>query len=133
MEGGQAGRVGMPPLPLEVEIWLSNEVPGAQKLRSFYQQNASSLPWAALSSSDNANLRPAMIEIEKKVTRMGGVPVLRVTRVKAAGNAQMQQQLSQARARLEAMATQGGPQAAAAQQALARMPGAGGRRFGCAV
>jgi len=125
----QTGRGAMP-MQLEVEIWISNDVPGAQELRSFYQRNASSLPWAAVSSSDNPNTRTAMIEIEKKVTSMGGVPVLRVSRVKMAGNdaqsAQMQQQMAQARARLEAMSKQGGPQAAAAQQALARLGGAAG-------
>ena len=130
LEGGQTGRAGMPAMQLEAEIWISNDVPGVQELRSFYQRNASSLPWAAISGSENPNLRAAMIEVEKKLTSMGGVPVLRVTRVKAAGNdaqaAQMQQQMSQARARLEAMSKQGGPQAAAAQQALARMGAMGG-------
>jgi len=125
----QTGRGAMP-MQMEVEIWISNDVPGAGELRSFYQRNASSLPWAALSSSDNPNMRAAMTEIEKKVTSMGGVPVLRVSRVKAAGNnaqsAQMQQQMAQARARLEEMSKQGGPQAAAAQQALARLGGAAG-------
>jgi hypothetical protein len=130
LDGAQTGRAGMPPMQMEVEIWLSNDVPGAPELRSFYARNSSSLPWLAISSSDNPNLRNAMIEIEKKVTSMGGVPVLRLTRVKTAGNdpqaAQLQQQMSQARARLEAMSKQGGPQAAAAQQALARLGGAAG-------
>jgi hypothetical protein len=70
---------------------------------------------------------------------MHGVPVLEVMRMKPAGGAaapqmptmspQQQQQMAQARARLEAMAAQGGPAGDAAKQALARMgavPGGSG-------
>ena len=62
---------------------------------------------------------------------MGGVPVLQIVRMKMNGaqglsadqSAKMQQGMGQARAKLEEMAKQGGPQGAAAQQALARMGG----------
>ena len=68
-----------------------------------------------------------MADIQRKVAASGGVPLLQIIKAKAAGGAQaaqMQPAMAQARAQLEAMIKQGGPQAAAAQQALARMGGA---------
>jgi hypothetical protein len=86
----------------------------------------------------NQGLQSAMAELQKKIASLDGVPVEEIVRVKPAGGAQMpampqmtaaqSAQMDQARARLEAMAAQGGPAAAAAQQALARMGGAMGGR-----
>lgn len=118
-------------MQMEVEYWTSPDVPGAQEMHAFFQRNKDKFPWAAMmGGSANPNAQKAMVEMQKRVTSMNGVPVLEVVRVKSAGNgqqmAQMQQGMAQARARLEAMAAQGGPQAEAAKQALARMGAASG-------
>jgi hypothetical protein len=121
----------------ETDMWISSAVPGAAELRAFYQKNAGKFPWAAMGGG-NQGLQSAMAELQKKIASLDGVPVEEIVRVKPAGGAQMpampqmtaaqSAQMDQARARLEAMAAQGGPAAAAAQQALARMGGAMGGR-----
>lgn len=129
--GAAAGGMKM---GMEMEIWVSPDVPGAQELRAFYSRNAGKFPWSALAGgSPNAK---AMVEMQRKLSNMNGVPVLQIMRMKPAGGAaapqaptmtpQQQQQMAQARARLEAMAAQGGPAGDAAKQALARMPGGSG-------
>jgi hypothetical protein len=120
-------------MAMEMEIWTSPDVPGAPEMRAFYQRNASKFPWSALAGGNNPNAK-AMLEMQRRMTSLNGVPVMEIMRVKpAAGagmspqqSAQMQQGMAQARARLEAMAAQGGPQGDAAKQALARMGAAPG-------
>jgi len=120
-------------MQMEMEFWVSPDVPGAQELRAFYQRNMSRFPWASASAGGNPSMQKAMSEIQKRVAAMPGVPVLEIMRMKTAGGndaqaAQMQQGMAQARAQLEAMAQQGGPQGDAAKKALASMgamPGSG--------
>jgi hypothetical protein len=120
-------------MQMEMDLWVSPDVPGAQEMASFYKRNRDRFPWGALSQGGNPSMAQAMATIQRKLAEMNGVPVLQTIRMKPAGgsdaqNAQMQQGMSQARARLEEMQKQGGPQAAAAAQALARMgaaPGSG--------
>ncbi len=139
LDTGQQGR-GMGKMEVEADMWISSAVPGAGELRSFYQKNADKFPWAAMGGGNPA-LQSALAGLQKKIASMDGVPVEIVMRVKppaGAGGAQMpampqmtaaqSAQMEQARARLEAMAAQGGPAAAAAQQALSRMGGAMGGR-----
>ena len=121
-------------MQMEMSMWLSSDVPGKQELRAFYQKNADHFPWGAAAGQGNPQIQKAMADLQRKMASMDGVTVLQVIKMKAAGaggdaqnaqmNSQMQAQMAQARARLEEMAKQGGPQAAAAQQALARMGGA---------
>lgn len=115
-------------MQIEVEMWLSPDVPGASELRSFYQKNAPKFPWAALGVKNNPGMQNAVVEMQKTMAGSGGgVPVLQVIRGKSAGNdaqaAQLQAGMAQARARLEEMAKQSGPAGDAARQALARMGG----------
>jgi len=35
-------------MQMEMDMWLSSDVPGAKEVRAFYQKNAANLPWAAL-------------------------------------------------------------------------------------
>jgi hypothetical protein len=112
-------------MQMEMDMWLSPDVPGSKELRTFYERNGSRFPWAALGAGGNPSLQKGMAEMQRKMSSLGGVPVLQTVRMKAAGNdaqmAQMQQGMAQARARLEEMRKQGGQQAATAEQALARM------------
>jgi len=131
MDSPQMSQAGMK-MQMEVDTWLSSDVPGAQELKAFHQKNAGNMPWAAMGG---AGMQKAVTEIQRKMATIGGVPLLQVVKMKSAGGgaqaAQMQGGMAQARAQMEAMVKQGGPQAAAAQQALARMGGgaSGGSLF----
>jgi hypothetical protein len=126
MEMAQA-KAGMK-MQMEMDIWVSPDVPGSQELKAFYQKNMGRFPWATMAPGGNPNMQKAMIDLQRKMAGLNGVPVMEVVRMKSAGAGGDAQnaQLDQARARLEEMQKQGGPQAAAAAQALARMGGASG-------
>jgi hypothetical protein len=131
----------MGPMQMEMDMWLSGEVPGAEQLRAFHEKNAANFPWAAMQGGGNPQMQAAIAQAQRKMAAMKGVPVQQVIRVKAPGNAgmnapgisasdsaRMQGGMEQARARLEAMKAMGGQQAAIAEQMLAKLgggPGAG--------
>ena len=131
MDSPQMSQAGMK-MQMEVDTWLSSDVPGAQELKAFHQKNARNMPWAAM-TGNAAGMQKAVADIQRKMANIGGVPLLQVVKVKSAGGgaqaAQMQAGMAQARAQMEAMVKQGGPQAAAAQQALARMGGGASGRI----
>jgi Domain of unknown function (DUF4412) len=112
---------------IEVELWLSEDVPGYAEVEAFYKRNMARFPWPAMVPTANPSMRTEMAELQRKMAAMHGVPVLEIMRTKMAGapamSAQQQAQMERARAQIEAMQKQGGPQAAAAAQALARMGG----------
>jgi hypothetical protein len=117
-------------MQMELELWLSPDVPGAHELRSFFQKNGDKFPWASLGAgAGNAQMQKQMAAVQRKLATMGGVPVMQVIRMKAAGagapsDAQMAQAdaaRQQAMAQMEAMRKQGGAQAQAVEQAMARM------------
>jgi preprotein translocase subunit YajC len=126
VDSPQMSQAGMK-MQMEIDTWRSSDVPGAQELRAFYQRNAANFPWTAIMGGGAGGTQKAMADIQRKVAASGGVPLLQTIKAKAAGGgaqaAQMQPEMAQARAQLEAVIKQGGPQAAAAQQALARMGG----------
>jgi hypothetical protein len=132
-----AGRGGPPmKMQMEMDMWISADVPGAGEMRAFYKQNASGFPWAAMAGGGNPGMQRAMAQIQRKLAELDGVVVEQVIRTKAAGGAQapqtpqmnagQQDQMQAAMARLQEMAKQGGPAGAAAQQALGRMGGMSG-------
>ena len=125
MEGGPAAAQGMK-MQMEMDMWLSSDVPGAAELRAFFQKNGERFPWAALGGGGNPSMQKAIADMQKKIASIGGVPVLQIVRMKSAGNPQMSAQMEQARARFEEMKKQGGQQAAMAEQMLARMGGGAG-------
>jgi Domain of unknown function (DUF4412) len=108
-----SGRQAGAKMHMEVDFWISSDVPGAPELRAFYQRNAAKFPWGAMAGDGgrgNQSVRSAMVELLRKMADMKGVPVLEVIKM-GAGNdaqqAQMQQGMAQARARLEEMRSQG--------------------------
>jgi hypothetical protein len=114
-------------MSVEMDMWISNDVPGAKELRAFYAKNGDRFPWAALGTGGgNPGMQKAIADMQKKMASIGGVPVMQITRMKTAGNPQMSAQMEQARAKFEEMKKQGGQQAAIAEQMLARMGGASG-------
>jgi len=120
---------------MDMEIWVSPDVPGGQELHAFHQRNASKFPYAAMSEGGNPGMRAAMANLQKKLAGLNGVPVLEVIHIKTGGAgaaqagqaaqaAQSDPRMAQARARLEEMAKQPGPAGEQAKLALARMGGA---------
>lgn len=114
-------------IQMEMELWLSPDVPGYPEMEAFYKRNMSRFPWAAMAQGSNPSMRATMAELQKKMAAMHGVPVLQTIRSKMGGASapsmtpQQQAQMEKARVQIEAMQKQGGPQAAAAAQMLARM------------
>ena len=129
MDNPQARQAGMQ-MQVEIEMWLSPDVPGASELANFYKKNSPKFPWTALGAAgSNPQMRNAFVEMQKRMAGSGGgVPVLQVFRGKLGGAqaAQVQQSLGAARARLEEMAKQPGAAGDAARNALARMGGGAG-------
>jgi hypothetical protein len=129
-------------MQMEIDMWLSSDVPGAKEMVGFYQQNGGKMPWGAMAGQGNPQMASALAEVQRKISSMKGVPVQQIVKVKAPAGAmparasagpsvaqmqQMQAGMEKARAHLEAMAAGGGPAAAIAQQQLARMgPSPGG-------
>jgi len=104
-------------MQMEMHIWFASDVPGIDTAHAFYEKNADRMPWAAMAGGNTS-----MAEIQHKMATMHGIPVLTVMKMGSA-NPQQQAQMDQARARIEEMKMQGGPQAAMADQMLARMGG----------
>jgi hypothetical protein len=133
-------REGMGKMQMEMDMWISPDVPGAGELRDFNKKNAEKFPWSAMAGGANPSMAKAVATMQRKMAQLNGVTVQSVMRMKSPGGApgmppggmpqmsaaqgaQMQAGMAQARARLEAMIAQGGPGADAAKQALARMGG----------
>jgi hypothetical protein len=113
MDSPQGRQVGMK-MRMEMDIWISPDVPGGQELRAFYQKNAGKFPWTAMAGDGgrgNQSMRNAFAEVQRKMADMKGVPILQVMKMGASGNqgqmAQMQKGMEQARAQLEEMKRQG--------------------------
>ena len=110
---------------LTSEMWLSEDVDGAQELRAFYQRNGDRFPWQAMFGKTDPAMGKSLADFQKKVAALGGVPVLQIMRMSMAGDparaAELEQQVAAARRQLEDMKKQGGDQAAAATQALAAL------------
>lgn len=121
---------------MEIELWISRDVPGGQELAAFYKKNAARFPSSAFGAGNPA-MQKAMTKLQQQMAQADGVPVEEVVRVKTTGGpgmptmtAAQTQQMAQARAQMEAMAKGGGPQAAAMQAAMARMGNMGGSGSG---
>jgi hypothetical protein len=125
VDNAQARQKGVK-MALEMSMWISRDVPGSQEAIAFYKRTAGRFPWSAMmGGGGNPSMQKAMNELYRKMASFDGVSVLQVVKMKPLGMesqmAQAQQQMAQARARLEEQAKKGGPQAAMAQQALAMM------------
>jgi hypothetical protein len=126
MDSPQARQAGMK-MRMEMDMWISPDVPGASEVRAFYQKNGDRFPWAAMAGSGRGDqgMQKGVAELQRKMAGMNGVPVLQVMRMKTVGNdAQMQQaqqSMTKACAQLEALKAKGGQQATMAEQMLQRM------------
>jgi hypothetical protein len=130
-EAQQMGKMQM-----EMDLWLSSDVPGVGEVQNFYKKNMARMPWAALAGGGNPAMQKGMAEMRRKMAEMNGVQVMGVMKMKPAGGAaapampQMPQmtpeQMAQMQAAMARLQQQGGPQAASAAQAMARMGAARG-------
>lgn len=126
----ETGRGPAMKMQMEMDLWISSEVPGVGDMRAFYQKNLANFPWAAMTGGGgNQSMQKAMVQMERKLAELNGVAVERVIRIKSAGGAgapqtaQMTPLQQAAMAKLQQMQSQGGPQAAAAQQMMSQMGG----------
>ena len=125
MDSPQMAQAGMK-MQMEMDIWKSSDVPGAREMKAFYERNGARFPWAAMTGGSGAQgMQKAMADAQRKMAGAGGVTLLQTIRTKSAGGGAQNDKMQKARAQLENMIQQGGPGAAGAQQALARMPAAG--------
>ena len=112
MDNPQPSKQGMK-MKMEMSIWVSPDVPGAQEMRAFYQRNANRFPWGAMAGGGRGNpsMQKAITDLQRKMADLKGVPVLQIIKMGGAGNdeqmAKMQQGMAQARAQLEEMKRQG--------------------------
>jgi hypothetical protein len=99
MEGMQPGRASGMKMLMEMEMWLSADVPGASEAKAFFQKNADKLPWAAMGGG-NPQMQKSMAAMQKKIATLGGVTVLQIVRTKMGGG---DPQMQEAMARMQAM------------------------------
>ena len=127
----QAPQMGK--MQMEMELWLSSDVPGIGEVRDFYRKNMDRMPWASLAGG-NPQMQRAISQMQRKMAEMNGVQVQTVMRVRPAGGAaapampqmpqmtpQQQAQMQAAMDRMKQMQQQGGPGAEALAQAMGRM------------
>jgi len=124
-------------MQMEMDMWISKNVPGVSEMRSFYQKNMAKFPWAALSGGANQGMQQGIADLQRKIAEMDGVPVQQLVKLKMAGGAaapampqmtaQQSAQMADAMKKMQEMQKQGGPAAAAAAQAMARMGAMQGR------
>lgn len=88
------GRAAGVKMQIEMDMWLSPDVPGVQELRDFYRRNADRFPWAAMARGANPQMQAAMANVQRKIASMDGVTVLQVAKVKSAGGIGMPQTTS---------------------------------------
>jgi len=114
---------------MEMELWISPDVPGGSELRDFYRKNAANFPWnAMMGGNGNQSMQKAMAQMRRKLAELNGVAVEQVIRIKpAAGSeaAQMPQLTPAQMAQMQAAMSKMGQNSAAAQQMQQMMSGMG--------
>jgi hypothetical protein len=77
MDTPQTQQAGMK-MQLEIDTWISPDVPGNSEREAFYKKNMGQYPWAAMAEGSNASMRAAMIEVQKKMANLHGAAVLQI-------------------------------------------------------
>lgn len=85
VDSPQARQMG--PMQMEMDMWISPDVPGYREMHDFYERNANKFPWASLTASTGPGMQKAMADMMKKMAAMHGVQVESVMRMKSAGGA----------------------------------------------
>jgi len=119
-------------LRLEMDVWLSRDVPGGQEVTAFYQRNMTRFPWGALAQSLNHGANPDLVAslaaFHRRVAALNGVVVLEVVKVKPVESAPPPRlsaaettRIRDAIAALDAAAQKGGPDAQSAVREMGRL------------
>jgi len=87
VSGTETQQVGAGRMQIEMDMWLSSDVPGAGEVRNFYKKNMERMPWAAMSGSLSSSMQSGIAEMQRKLAEIGGVQVLAVMKMKAASGA----------------------------------------------
>jgi hypothetical protein len=126
----QSGRGQGMKVQMEMDTWISSDVPGAGEVRAFYQRNGSKFPWSAMTGGPggNSSMQKAIADMQRKMTDLGGIMVLQIMRVKMPGmqmTPDQQAKMAQSQAKLDQL-KQTNPQAyEMAQKAMAGRMGGG--------
>jgi hypothetical protein len=114
---------------MENEMWVSTDVPGAAELKAIGLKMAEK---GLFPASGDARSTRMMADLQKQMSKVNGIPVLQITRMKSGDDEkskQMQAQMQAMRAQMEAMKKAGGKQAEMAEKALATMGGTGNSKY----
>jgi len=139
LDSGELQQMGSR-LRMEVDLWISREVPGAEELVKFYQRNMRRFPWSAMMEALNRRANPALVSalaaLQRRIAGMEGVQVRQVVKVKPAEVREIPRlsaaELTRIRfaiAQLDAAVQKGGPEAFAAARDIARLKAAAGDDF----
>lgn len=116
-------------MTMENEIWISPDVPGAAELKAVGAKMAER---GFYPGGGDAQSKRMMTDLQKQMSKVNGVPVLQITRMKSGDDEkskQMKAQMQAMRAQMEAMKKAGGKQAEMAEKALASMGSASGGKY----
>lgn len=114
-------------MSMESEMWISPDVPGNAEMRALGAKMADA--GFVTSMMDEKN-RAMMIDLQRQMAKLNGMPVVQIMRMKSGSDAQakkMADQMAAVREQMEKMKKQGGPQAEAAAKMLASLPAPGGK------
>jgi len=112
---------------MDMDLWLSAAAPGARIVHRFFAK--AQFPWLELVGDGDQAVREGLARLNQKIAGMEGLPLLEVVKVRVAkpdtpGSPLSLTQTSEIResmAQLAVIRQQGGPEAAVAAQAMARM------------
>src|SRR5262249_3676375 len=65
----QLQQAGLGKMQMEVQLWLSPDVPGLGEMRDFYNKNMDKFPWAAMAGG-NPQMAQAVAQLQKKMAEM---------------------------------------------------------------
>jgi hypothetical protein len=113
---------------MEMDLWLSRDVPGAAELHRFYERNMERFPWRVLSGAGNQTVQTGLAGLQSRVAGMNGVQVLEVVKVKSVGGPSTKPltpsesgRIRDTIAELDAKVQKGGSEAAAATVEMSRL------------
>lgn len=112
---------------MENEMWVSSEVPGAAEMRALTTRMGEK---GIFPQGGDSQMNKAMVDLQRAMSKVNGVPVLQITRMKSGNDAQAKQmdaQMAAARQQMEALKKAGGEQAKMAEKMLAQLPAAGAK------
>ncbi len=115
-------------IQMEMDVWLSPDIPGAGELHKFYEENLDRFPWEVLGGGGNPAIQTGLSDLRSKIAGMNGVQVLEIVKVKPAGgppskplthaeSARIRDRIAE----LDDKAQKGGPEGTAAVQEMSRL------------